>query len=122
MSCGGSEVLCSGPCMPAKCGLGLFAGTLGQADGPECVQVYLPEVLPDDIRGKGAALCTCLNWVSNLAIGLSFPIMLRALHIDGAYMVFALINAAAVVFVFRLVIETKQRSLAEITQLLVHDD
>lgn len=84
--------------------------------------VYLPEILPDEIKGRAAALCTCLNWVSNLAIGLSFPIMLRALHINGAYAVFALINAAAVVFVSRLVVETKQRSLSDIVQLLVHDD
>ena len=35
------------------------------------------------------ALCTCLNWVSNLVVGLSFPAMLHALNIAGSYAVYA---------------------------------
>jgi len=27
--------------------------------------IYLPEVLPDEIKGRGASLGTCLNWVSD---------------------------------------------------------
>ena len=84
--------------------------------------MYLPEILPEDIKGRAQALCTSLNWVSNLAIGLSFPIMLQVLHVNGAYLVFALFNVGAVVFVTKLVVETKQRSLAETAQLLVQDD
>ena len=80
--------------------------------------VYLPEILPDAIKGRAAAACTCLNWVANLLIGLSFPVLLKSLHIAGSYLIFAVINGLGTVFVWMLVVETKQRSLAEIGRLL----
>lgn len=51
--------------------------------------VYLPEVLPNEIKGPAAALCTSLNWLSNLVVGLTFPSMLALLHLGGAYLVYA---------------------------------
>ena len=51
--------------------------------------VYLPEVLPNEIKGPAAALCTSLNWLSNLIVGLTFPAMLALLHLGGAYLVYA---------------------------------
>lgn len=30
--------------------------------------VYLPEILPDDIQGRAAALCTSGNWAANLVM------------------------------------------------------
>lgn len=51
--------------------------------------IYLSEVLPAEIKGPAAALCTSLNWISNLAVGLTFPSMLAALHLGGAYSVYA---------------------------------
>ena len=84
--------------------------------------VYLPEILPDDIQGRAAALCTSGNWVANLLIGFTFPALLSVLHIEGAYAIFACINVGAVVFVWVLVVETKQRSLAEISRLLMRTE
>lgn len=51
--------------------------------------IYLSEVLPNEIKGPAAALCTSLNWIANLAVGLTFPSMLAALHLGGAYSVYA---------------------------------
>lgn len=84
--------------------------------------IYLPEILPDAVKGPAAAACTCLNWAANLAIGISFPLLLKALHITGAYLIFAVVNGLGVVFIWMLVIETKQRSLAEIAAELVVPD
>ena len=46
-------------------------------------------MLPNEIKGPAAALCTSLNWISNLVVGLTFPSMLAALHLGGAYSVYA---------------------------------
>lgn len=62
--------------------------------------VYLPEILPQEIKGAAQSLCTCLNWVSNLAVGLTFPAMLRTLHIGGSYAVYAALNTVAAVFMY----------------------
>lgn len=86
------------------------------------VWVYLPEILPDDIKGPAAALCTSLNWVANLTIGLCFPALLRVLHLSGAYLIFGAINALGAAFVWSCVVETKQQSLSEITRLLQADN
>lgn len=58
--------------------------------------VYLPEVLPNEIKGPAAALCTSLNWLSNLIVGLTFPAMLTLLHLGGAYLVYAVSPTALV--------------------------
>ena len=65
------------------------------------------------------AACTSLNWLANLAVGLTFPLMLRTLGIAGSYLLFGAANAAAAVFAGRAMVETKQRSLAQIRALLV---
>ncbi|KAK9919103.1 hypothetical protein WJX75_009435 [Coccomyxa subellipsoidea] len=84
--------------------------------------VYLPEVLPNEIKGPAAALCTSLNWLSNLIVGLTFPAMLALLHVGGAYLVYAVLNVLGAVFVAALMVETKQRSLAQIQAQLLHLD
>jgi hypothetical protein len=57
--------------------------------------VYLPEVLPNEIKGPAAALCTSLNWLSNLIVGLTFPGMLAVLHLGGTYLIYA-VSAALI--------------------------
>lgn len=47
------------------------------------------QILPNEIKGPAAALCTSLNWVANLIVGLTFPSMLAALHLGGTYAVYA---------------------------------
>ena len=81
---------------------------------------YLPEILPDRIKGRAQAACTSLNWIANLMVGLSFPAMLSALGIGGAYLLYVTLNAAAVVFAAVFMVETKQRSLAQIKKELIN--
>ncbi|CAK0785259.1 hypothetical protein CVIRNUC_008465 [Coccomyxa viridis] len=95
-----------------------FVLGFSQGSGP-IPWVYLGEILPSNIKGPAAALCTSLNWASNLIVGLTFPAMLAGLHLGGAYLVYAVINAMAVVFVWFTMVETKQRSLAQIQAQLV---
>lgn len=72
-------------------------------------------------QGAGGALGTALNWTGNLIIGLIFPSMLKHLQLSGSYAVFTVLNVAAFAFVLAYVVETKRRSLHEITEeLLLH--
>ena len=80
--------------------------------------VYLPEILPDAIKGPAAAACTALNWLANLLIGLTFPKLLKVLHLSGSYAIFAVINVLGSAFVWAQVVETKRKSLAQISRLL----
>ena len=86
--------------------------------------LYISEILPERIKGRAAALCTALNWLACLVIGLIFPAMLELLDISGSYIVFAALNAAGVVFAYTFMVETKGHSLQQILHLLLdsHSD
>ena len=64
-------------------------------------------------------MCTSLNWVANLAVGLSFPAMLSALGIGGAYFVYAILNFGCMAFCIVLMIETKRQPLTYIRENLL---
>jgi len=83
--------------------------------------VYLPEILPPEIKGPAQAAATALNWIGNLAVGGTFPAMLRAFGLGGSYALYALFCAGAAVFCTRWMVETKQRSLAVIHAELLRD-
>ena len=83
--------------------------------------LYIFEILPESIKGRAAALCTCLNWLASLIIGLVFPVMLELLDISGSYLVFAALNAAAVVFACTCMVEPKGRSLQRVIHSLLVD-
>ena len=59
-------------------------------------------------------MCTSLNWSANLVVGATFPAMLGVLGIGGSYLIFAAANVAAAVFLAGRLVETKQRTVAEI--------
>lgn len=97
-----------------------FVLFFGLGSGP-IPWIYLPEVLPNEIKGRGASLGTSINWVATFLVGLSFPIMLRALKVGGSYLVYAVLNVLAFVFCWFYMVETKQQSLAHIQKLLLLD-
>ena len=83
--------------------------------------LYISEILPERIKGRAAALFTCLNWIASLVVGLVFPIMLQLLGVNGSYLIFAGLNVFAVVFAYSLMIETKGHSLQRIMHLLLQN-
>lgn len=80
---------------------------------------YLAEILPASIKGRLAALSTALAWVVNLAIGMTFPIMLGSLGVSICYYIYAGLNILAVVFIYFLLVETKCMTMEQIHQKLL---
>ncbi|KAL4430702.1 hypothetical protein ABPG75_005958 [Micractinium tetrahymenae] len=81
--------------------------------------LYMPEVLPREIMGTAQAFCTSLNWLSNLVVGSTFPALLAALGIAGSYLVYAVLNVAAFLFLEARMVETKRRSADSIRAQLL---
>jgi hypothetical protein len=81
--------------------------------GP-CPWVYLPEIFPEEIKGPAQSVGTAVSWLGNLAVGLSFPPMLRALGLGGSYAVYAALCAAAAAVCRQHMVETARRPLAEV--------
>lgn len=75
--------------------------------------VMLGEMFPNQIRGSGLAVAGLFQWGSNFAITMTFPIMLTSIGLAAAYGIYAFFAALSILFVSKMVKETKGLSLEE---------
>ncbi|MEI4487411.1 sugar porter family MFS transporter [Frigidibacter sp. MR17.14] len=95
----------------------VFIIGFGASWGP-AVWVLLGEMFPNRIRGMGLGLAGAAQWLANFVVSTTFPI-LAAVGLDLAYALYALSALVSFFFVWRLVEETKGRSLEEMA--LAHE-
>jgi membrane associated rhomboid family serine protease len=60
------------------------------------------------------SIATFANWLSNMVIGFTFPLLIVALGAPVTFWFYALIGIVTLVFSYLLVPETKGRTLEEI--------
>ena len=91
----------------------LFAAFYSPGEGP-VPYPYSAEVFPLSHRevGMAWAVATCLFWAAVLSI--TFPLMLARLGVLGSFVLYAAFNVIALVLIFLLLPETKQRTLEEL--------
>ncbi|QJR81327.1 sugar porter family MFS transporter [Alteromonas pelagimontana] len=75
--------------------------------------VMLGEMFPNQIRGSGLAVSGLVQWITNFAITWTFPMMLASIGLAGAYGFYALCAFLSIVFVSKLIYETKGRELED---------
>lgn len=73
--------------------------------------VMLGEMFPNQIRGSGLAVSGLAQWISNFVITMSFPMLLAGIGLGGAYGLYMVCAIFSVVFVLKLVHETKGKEL-----------
>jgi MFS transporter, SP family, arabinose:H+ symporter len=81
--------------------------------------LIMSEIFPNHMRGKGMAVASTGLWIASFVANLVFPLMTASSEkylgsAAGAFWLFALICAGTFVFSYRLVPETKGKSLEEI--------
>ncbi|MFB9761593.1 sugar porter family MFS transporter [Ectobacillus funiculus] len=76
--------------------------------------VVLAEIFPLKIRGTAIGFASTCLWLANIAVSLSFPVLLESLGSSVLFLVYAVIGIAAFLFVLKFVPETKGKSLEEI--------
>lgn len=81
--------------------------------GPVC-WVVVGEIFPNAIRGKAMALATLSLWVGNFLVGQLTPLMLEGLGSSWTFWLFALCCSPALWLTWKLIPETKGRSLENI--------
>jgi sugar porter (SP) family MFS transporter len=75
--------------------------------------VYVAEILPDEVKNF-QSIGTCLNWIANILVSLSFSISIVYL-----FPFYALCCAASGYFCYIYMIETKQKSLHSVHKELM---
>ncbi len=83
--------------------------------GPIC-WVYIAELFPNTIRSQATALAVAFQWIFNFVVSSTFvPMYTRSPFF--AYALYGVICLIAALFVWRLVPETKGKTLEDMTQL-----
>jgi SP family arabinose:H+ symporter-like MFS transporter len=81
--------------------------------GPVC-WVVVGEIFPNAVRGKAMALATLSLWIGNFLVGQLTPVMLEGLGSSWTFWLFALCCSPALWITWKLIPETKGRSLEDI--------
>src|SRR5262252_6123675 len=76
--------------------------------------VLMSEICPTRVRGRAMSLATVCLWCGTLLVTLTFLSLVNLFTAPGAFVLYAIISVAALLFVWRVVPETKGISLEEI--------
>lgn len=85
--------------------------------------VLLSEIFPNQIRGKAMALAVAAQWVANYLVSWSFPILDKSpylvehFHHGFAYWIYGVMGIIAALFMWRVVPETKGKTLEQMEAL-----
>jgi carbohydrate-selective porin OprB len=73
----------------------------------------LGEMFQNQFRGAALSVSGFVQWISNFAITMTFPILLGSFGLGGAYGLYTVFAAISILFVVMLVRETKGKALEE---------
>ena len=106
-------LLCAAPAVWIVLLLCLYMGCVSVSI---CAVIWIitPEIFPNRIRGRAMSIAIFANWTTNTASAFLFPWYVEKFGMHAGFFTFAAICCAATVFFWRLVPETKGKSLEEI--------
>jgi SP family arabinose:H+ symporter-like MFS transporter len=81
------------------------------------IWVLTPEIFPNRIRGRAMSIATFSNWGTNTLAAYLFPWYVASFGMHVGFFTFGAICAAATLFFWKFVPETKGKSLEQIEQL-----
>ena len=91
------------------CYVAFFAMTQGPI-----VWVVIAEIFPTRVRGRAMAIATAALWIADFVVSLTFPILADRFHETFAFWLYAAMCLLAVIFIGKVLPETKGKSLEEI--------
>ncbi|WP_144028028.1 sugar porter family MFS transporter [Paenibacillus sp. 32352] len=94
----------------------LYVAAFAVSLGP-VVWVLLAEIFPNRIRGRATAIASMALWAADYVVSQSFPPMLNSAGPAMTFWIFGIMSLITVLFTWRVVPETKGKSLEEIESL-----
>ena len=93
----------------------IYTASFMMSWGPIC-WVLISEIFPNTIRSQAVAIAVAVQWVANFAVSSTFP-SLSAWSVGGTYLIYAAMSFLSIIFVWRMVPETKGKSLEDMSEL-----
>jgi SP family sugar:H+ symporter-like MFS transporter len=90
----------------------LYIIAFGMSWGP-VMWVMLGEMFPNQVRGAALAVAGFSQWTANFVVTMTFPLLLQAIGLGGAYGLYAFFALLSFFFVRAAIRETKGRTLEE---------
>ncbi|WP_423147074.1 sugar porter family MFS transporter [Rubrolithibacter danxiaensis] len=85
------------------------------------IWVFISEIFPNEVRAKGQTLGSFTHWIMAAAIAFSFPYFSEKLGGGYTFLFFTVMMILQLIFVWRLMPETKGKSLEQIeTNMMMH--
>ncbi len=85
--------------------------------------VLLSEIFPNQIRSKAMAVAVAAQWIANFLVSCTFPVLndnpylVNNFHHGFAYWIYGVMSILAALFVWKIVPETKGRTLEQMEKL-----
>lgn len=83
------------------------------------IWVFISEIFPNQVRAKGQTLGSFTHWIFAAIIAFSFPIVVKKLGGGPAFAFFTFMMVLQLIFVLKIMPETKGKSLENIERTLV---
>jgi sugar porter (SP) family MFS transporter len=83
------------------------------------IWVFISEIFPNQVRAKGQTLGSTTHWVMAAAIAFSFPYLSAKAGGGNTFLFFAIMMVLQLLFVWKLMPETKGRSLEQIEHTII---
>ena len=93
----------------------LYSASFMFSWGPIC-WVYMSELFPNTIRSQATAIAVAFQWISNFVVSSTFVPLYNYSH-AMVYILYGVVCVIAAWFVWRLVPETKGKTLEQITTM-----
>lgn len=93
----------------------IYSASFMMSWGPIC-WVLISEIFPNTIRGKAVAIAVAAQWIANFIVSASFP-ALEHFSITFTYILYGVMSILSALFVWKIVPETKGKTLEEMTKL-----
>jgi MFS transporter, SP family, xylose:H+ symportor len=93
----------------------IYTASFMMSWGPIC-WVLIAEIFPNKIRGQAVAIAVVAQWASNYFISSTYPSMME-LSSGATYCFYGAMSLLSAIFVWRLVPETKGKTLEEMEKL-----
>lgn len=93
----------------------IYTASFMMSWGPIC-WVLISEIFPNKIRGRAVAIAVAAQWTANYLISSTYPAMME-LSSGGTYWFYGTMSILSFVFVWKMVPETKRRTLEEMEKL-----